>query len=172
MNKILPIILTIVASSLFFSCESNNYEKSTINGEWTTIERYIKFDKDFSTENFNLHKSFNELFAVDNKSYIIKRTFSETEENKGAIETIAINRTTGHEDRNRSGIFQIKGDSLFIDDEKFEQTTSYYRLEKRYLTTYTTLKKKDLDYLYRELGGDPNLIPDDAVGILEMRERK
>lgn len=173
MNKLLTFIFSIIVASSFVSCEKNNdYEKSTINGEWTIINRYITIENDFSTESFNLNESFNKLIALDNKNFIVKRMFSQTEDNAGYLETIAINRQTGSEDRNRSGTYSISGDSLFIDDQKFEQTVSFYRLEGKILTTYTKLKKKDLDYLYGELGGDPNLIPDGAEGMLEMKEIK
>lgn len=168
MNKVLQTFLFVaLAGILISSCNKNNdSEKPSITGEWTTIERSISTNNDF------LNESINNLFALDNKDYIVKRIFTQTDENIGAIETIAINKKTGNEDRNRSGSYKIEGDSLHIDDQKFEQTTSRYRIDGKVLLTYTKVKKKELDYIVSELGGDPNLIPDDAEGLLRMKEIK
>lgn len=168
MNRYLSIIsLTILTCSIFFSCEKNNkYEKPTIVGEWTTEKRQLKTNYDF------LDESFKNLFFIDNKDYIVKRIFTHTEGNTGSLETIAINRKTGNEDRKRSATYKIVKDSLHIDDEKFEQTISFFSLGRETLVSSTKLKKKDLDYIYSEIGGDPNLIPDDAEGVLEMEEIK
>lgn len=167
MNKTHAIILSIIISLFFLSCEKNNqYEKSTIEGQWTTVERYIEIDNEFLSE------SFKNLFYLDNQKYVTKRTFTKIEENIGSVSTIAISRETNMEERSRKGTYELINDSLHINDEKFLQTMSVIRLDSRTLISYTKLKKIDLDKIYTEIGGDPNLIPDSAEGILKMREVK
>lgn len=167
MNKIYPILLITIVGSLFFSCEKNNkYERSTIEGQWTTVERYVEIDHEY------LSKSFRDLFHLDDQKYIIKRTFTQADENIGAVLTIAIDRETDVEMRNRKGTYELIKDSLHINDEKFLQTVSVIRLDSKTLISHTKLKKKDLDKVYAEIGGDPNLIPDDAEGVLKVREVK
>lgn len=168
MNKTLQIILFVATIGILISScnKDNDTERPSIAGEWTTIERSISTNDDF------LNESINNLFALDNKDYTVKRIFTPTDDNTGAISTIATNKTTGNEDRNRSGSYKIERDSLYINDQKFEQTISGYRIDGKVLLTYTKVKKKELDYIVSELGGDPNLIPNNAEGILRMKEIK
>ena len=63
-------------------------------------------------------------------------------------------------------------DTLRFDDKKFEQYNSGFILSEKVLITYTKVGKKELDHIVEEIGGDPNLIPNNIKGILRMEERK
>lgn len=163
-TKIFPL-LSIILITIFASCSKrDNQEQISIVGEWTTSERRITSGDDF------LDQSINNLFILDSKDYIVTRTFTQTEYNTGSLETIATNRKTGTEDRKRDATYKIINDSLYIDDKKFEQTTSSFTLSDRIMTTYTKVGKKELDHIIEEIGGDPNLIPNNIEAVLKMKE--
>ena len=149
-TKIFPL-LSILLITIFASCSKrDNQEQISIVGEWTTSERRITSGDDF------LDQSINNLFILDSKDYIVTRTFTQTEYNTGSLEAIAT--------------YKIINDSLHIDDKKFEQTTSSFTLSDRIMTTYTKVGKKELDHIIEEIGGDPNLIPNNIEAVLKMKE--
>ncbi|MFV0417132.1 MAG: hypothetical protein ACK5KT_00170 [Dysgonomonas sp.] len=161
------ILLTITIATSFASCSKRDEPLLiSITGEWTTIERRVTTGDDF------LDQSINSLFILDDKDYTITRTFIQTTYNVGALETVATNKNTGNEDRKRDATYEINGDSIYIDDKKFEQTTSGLILGEKLLVTYTKVGKKELDHIIEEIGGDPNLIPNNITGILKMKETR
>lgn len=167
MRNTLTAIFLICSIIAITSCSKNNeYVESTLDGEWTTVERHVDIDHEF------LSQSFKNLYALDDKDYIIKRVFNESDKGQGHLQIKALNRETGYEDRYRTADYHTVKDTLYIKDSEAAQTSSIFRLDGRVLITWTKLKKKDLDFIYREIGGDPNLIPDDAEATLIMREVK
>ena len=90
------ILFSVAIIISFISCSKRDEpEIISITGEWTTVERRVNTGDDF------LDKSINNLFILDDKDYIVTRTFTQTEYNVGSLETVATNRNTGNEDRKR-----------------------------------------------------------------------
>lgn len=161
------ILLSITIIIPFISCSKRDEPQLiSITGEWTTIERRVTTGNDF------IDKSINSLFILDDEDYIITRTFNQTDYNIGSLETVATNKITGNEERKRDATYKINGDSLYIDDKKFEQTTSGFIVSEKTLITYMKVSKKELSHIIEEIGGDPNLIPNNITGILRMKETR
>lgn len=169
MNIYIRYFLFFAIASIisFTSCdESEEPEIVSISGEWTTISRRVTTGDEF------IDKSINSLFILDDSTYTVTRTFTQTSYDKGSLETIATNKKTGSDDRKRDATYQMVDDTLRFNDKKFEQYNSEFILSEKVLITYTSVGKKELDHIVEEIGGDPNLIPDNIKGILRMEERK
>ena len=166
-NMRVSILFSIATIIFFASCSKRDEPQLiSITGEWTTVERRVTTGDDF------LDQSINSLFILDDKDYIVTRTFTQTEYNVGSLETVATNKSTGNEERKRDATYKIMGDSLYLDDKKFEQTTSGFILSEKSMITYMKVSKKELDHIVEEIGGDPNLIPNNITGILRMKETR
>lgn len=164
---VLSIFIFISLGLIVSSCEKTEIPKEyTAVGEWTTVERR------FSSNNTFITQSVNGLIKEDNKTYEIKRYFEESGYNIGSIETTAVNKETGRSQRKRDATYKIVGDSIYIDDEKFEQGIAHISVSEKTMTTYQKITKKELDYIVTELGGDPNLIPNDIQGVYKMVEKR
>lgn len=158
-------LLFITIATLLSSCSKRDEpEVISITGKWTTTERSVTTGDDF------IDQSINNLFILDSKSYEVTRTFTQTEYNVGSLVTTATNKETGQEDRKRDASYKLTGDSLYVDDKKFEQTTSGLLLSEKIMVTNTKVGKKELDHIVEEIGGDPNLIPENIEGVFRMKE--
>jgi len=163
-NILSYFLLAIIGISITSCGKRDEIEELSIAGSWTITERQVTTGDEF------LDEIINNLIKLDNQDYIVKRTFTQAEYRLGSLITIATDRKTGTEQRNRAGTYRITNDSLYIDDEKFLQTVSGYTMTEKVLVTRQKLKKDDIDHIVEELGGDPNLIPKGTEGILRMKE--